>query len=323
MTKQYLPKECITLTSLSFILLATSFILIAANRAQAEEILYLGRQVYAEQQIYSIHNTVQPTYTQQQVEFDSELPLEQKDACKFTLGAGAIYMPAFVGSKDYQTMAFPNIKMEYKGRFFASLFEGVGYNIIYNERWHAGPIMKYNLGRTEGDDNPLRIAGKKTNTLRGLGDVHATLELGGFVEYNFKPFSYKLELRQGVGGHKGLIVETGLNYIGFTKRLGKPIMYSFGPHAIFADSNYNNAYFGINQTQSANSGLAKYNAGSGLVSYGIEGFAVISVSKSISVGVFGGYDRLGSVATDSPLIRERGNENQFMGGLRTTYEFGR
>lgn len=315
-------KASITLSSLGLIALAASFILIAANSSKAEEILYPERRVYVEQRVNPAQNPVQQGYPQQQAGFDPAQPPEQQDDWKFTIGAGAMYKPAFVGSKYYQALAFPDIKVEYKDRFFASLFEGVGYNVINSDGWRAGPIMKFDFGRTEDDDNPFRIAGKKTNALRGLGDVDATPELGGFVEYNFEPFSATIELRQGVGGHEGLVGDISLNYMGFIEQLGPPIMYAFGPRATFADANYNNAYFGINQTQSANSGLARYSAEAGLVSYGIGGFAMISISDSVSLGVFGGYDRLSSEVADSPLIKERGDENQFMGGLRITYEFG-
>lgn len=310
MTNQNPPKKFITLSTLRFIPLAALFILIAANSAKAEEILY------------PVQNPVQQAYPQQQEGFDPAQPPGPKYDWKISLSAGAVYVPAFTGSKDYQAIAFPSIKIEYKDLFFASLFDGVGYNAINNDKWRAGPIVKFAMGRTEDDDNPFRIAGKKTNALRGLGDVDFTLELGGFVEYNFEPFSYSLELRQGVGGHKGFVGETGLNYMGFTKQLGKPIMYAFGPRLTFADSNYNDANFGINQTQSANSGLARYSAGFGLVSYGISGFAAMQLSESVSLGVFCGYDRLGSEAADSPLIKERGDKNQFMGGVRISYEFG-
>lgn len=303
------PEAFITLSSLCFILLAASFTLIVATSAKAEEILY------------PVLDPVQQAYPQQQAGSDPAQPLKQQNNWKFTLGAGSLYKPAFVGSKDYQAMALPNIKVEYKDRFFASPME-MGYNVTNSNGWRVGPIIKLDMGRKENDDNPFRIAGKKTNALRGLGNIDATPELGGFVEYNFEPFNYTLELRQGVSGHKGFVGETGLNYMGFTKQLGKPIMYAFGPRATFADSTYNNAYFGINQKQSANSGLARYSADFGLVSYGIGGFVAMSVSKSISVGVIVGYDRLGSEAADSPLIKERGDKNQFVGGVRINYEFG-
>lgn len=315
-------KARLALSSLSAIPFAASFTLIAADCAQAEEPRYGGRPVYAEVQITPPQNPMRQGYPPQQAGPGPAGPHKPEGDWKFTVGAATIYKPAFIGSKDYQAVAFPDFKVEYKDRFFASLFEGVGYNVVNNDSWRAGPIMKFDFGRTEDDDNPFRIAGDKTKALKGLGDVDASVELGGFVEYSFGPFSTSLELRQGVGGHEGLIGETGLNYKGFADLLGKPVMYSFGPRATFADSNYNEAYFGINQSQSAKSGLAQYSAGSGLVSYGIGAFAMMPVSDAVSVGIFGGYDRLASEAADSPLIKERGDENQFMGGLRITYEFG-
>lgn len=322
MTNQEPPKALISLSSLLLIPIVASFLLIGANRVTAEEILRPGTQVYAEQRVYAAQDPAQQAQSRQQAESDPSRPSERQESWKFTLGAGIMVMPAFLGSKDYQAVAFPNFKVEYKDRFFASLFEGIGYKVINNDKWSAGPIVKFDFGRTEDDDNPFRIAGDKTNALRGLGDVDATVELGGFVEYGMGPLVYQLELRQGVGGHQGLVVETGLNLRGFIGLSGKTIMYSFGPRATFADANYINAYFGIDQTQSANSGLARYDADAGLVSYGIGGFAVVPITDSVSLGVFGGYDRLAGEVADSPLIKERGDENQFMGGIRITYEFG-
>ena len=316
-------KTFTSLSSLRFIPLAASFTLIAANSLKAEEVIYPEQKVHAEQHASPAPTTVQQGNPQQQAELDPSQGPGKKEGWNFTLGAGALYKPAFVGSKDYQVMAFPDIKVEYGDVFFASPFEGVGYNIIRTDEWRAGAIAKFDFGRTEDDDSPFRIAGDKTKALKGLGDVDATAELGGFVEYSLGSFSAMIELRQGVGGHEGLVGEVGLNYMGFIERSeGKPIMYSFGPRASFADANYNKVFFGINQTQSTNSGLARYDADAGLVSYGIGGFAMMPISDSVSLGVFGGYDRLASEVADSPLIKERGDENQFMGGLRVTYEFG-
>jgi outer membrane protein len=249
-------------------------------------------------------------------------PDAPKTDWNITMGAGAVYAPAFVGSKDYQLIGFPDLKFEYKDKFFASVGEGVGYNVINGSGWRVGPIAKYAFQRQENGKNPFRVAGKASTALRGLGDVDGTLELGGFVEYSYEPFTYKVELRQGVDGHEGMIGETSLNYTGSIDRFGPPIFYAFGPRATFGDSNYNNAYYGINQTQSANSGLSRYSADAGLVSYGVGGFISLPVSDSVSVSAFGGYDRLGSEVADSPLIKERGSENQFVSGLSVSYQLG-
>ncbi len=248
----------------------------------------------------------------------------QEDTAKrwrFRVGAGALYAPAFAGSKDYQIIAFPNVKVEFKDLFFASMKEGVGYNVIHSNGWRVGPLVKYKFERKEDGSNPFRVGGNKSTALKGLGNVDATLECGGFVEYSYEPFSYSVELRQGIDGHKGMIGDANINYSGAIKRFGPTIFYAVGPRATFSDSEYTNAYFGINQTQSVSSGLNRYNAGGGLVSYGLGGFMSMPLIDQVSVSLFGGYDRLGDEVADSPLIKQRGSENQFAIGLSVTYKF--
>ncbi len=240
---------------------------------------------------------------------------------RLTVGAGVLSSPAFQGSKDYQVIAFPNVKVEFKDLFFASLKDGVGYNFIHSNGWRIGPLVKYKFDRKEDGNNSFRVAGNKSSALKGLGNVDATFECGGFLEYSYKPFAYKVEIRQGVDGHKGMIGEASINYSGAIERFGPPVFYAVGPRVTFADSAYINAYFGINQTQSVNSGLNRYDAASGLVSYGIGGFMSMPIYGPASVSLFGVFDRLGSEVANSPLIKQRGSENQFAIGLGATYRF--
>lgn len=249
---------------------------------------------------------------------------EQSTAKKdwaFALSVGTIYAPAFTGSNDYQMSALPFFKVEYQDRFFASIKDGIGYNIINNNGWRFGPVAKYDMGREEDGDNPFRIAGRKTDALMGFGDIDPTLELGGFVEYKWGSFTPKIELRQGVDGHKGMLAEAGINYGGSLTQFGPPIIFALGPRVTFADPDYNNVFFGINQTQSANSGLNQYKASSGVVSYGVGGFALLPITEKVSLYGFGGYERLGTEPGDSPLIEQRGSKNQFVCGLSASYKF--
>lgn len=235
-------------------------------------------------------------------------------------GAGILYVPAFAGSKDYQLLAIPNVSVEFKDRFFALMKEGIGYNVIHSESWRIGPLLKYVFERKENGSNPFRVSGDKSTALKGLGNVDATLECGGFAEYRYKPFIYKVELRKGINGHNGIIGEASINYSSTIKHSGPPVIYAFGPRMTLADSDYINAYFGINRVQSVNSGLESYDAGGGFVSYGIGGFMSMPLYGPVSASVFVGYDRLGNEVADSPLIRQRGSENQFAVGLNITFK---
>lgn len=306
-----------SLSSLSFVPFLVVCALLPSTGAPGEEAPDLEPQAQTAQPVPSAEDAARAADSAQEI---ASTPVSD---WRVTLGVGAMYRPAFPGSKDYQVMAFPNLKLEYRDLFFASVYDGIGINALNKDGWRAGPILKLNFGRPDDGDSPFRIGGGKTNALRGLGDVDPTLELGGFVEYSYKPVSAKLELRQGLGGHEGLIGEAGLSYRGSTTALGPPLLYSLGPRLTFADSSYNQAFFGITRAQSIRSGLAKYSPDSGLVSYGVGGFLAMPVSESVSVGLLGGYDRLESEAADSPLVRRRGDEDQFMFSLGLSYKIGR
>jgi MipA family protein len=239
----------------------------------------------------------------------------------FTVGAGMVYAPVYLGADSYALSALPNIRITYADKFFFSINDGVGYNVINQGGWRIGPIGRYDFGRSEDGDSPFRIAGEKTDDLRGLGDIDGTVELGGFLEYSFDRFTAKVELRQGVNGHEGFVGDAEVRYSQEITGLGRPIILSVGPNLKFAGSNYNGAYFGIDAGQSARSGLARYDAGAGVVSYGVGGAVIVPIRDAISMAVFAGYNRLASEAADSPLVKTRGSNNQAAIGISVGYAF--
>ncbi|WP_281017433.1 MULTISPECIES: MipA/OmpV family protein [unclassified Minwuia] len=249
-------------------------------------------------------------------------PGEGESDWQISVGAGVITGPLYLGDDAYAASAVPNVRVTYKDLFFASLGEGVGYNLIKSGGWRVGPVAKYDFGREEDGDQPLRIAGGRTNDLVGLGDVDGTVELGGFVEYSVGNVSGKLELRQGIGGHEGLVGNLELRY-SKPFRLGRSAVFvSFGPQMAFADSNYMSTYFDVNAAQSAASGLTPFDAEGGLLSYGLGGAVMYPVTRDLSVTWFAGYDRLAGDAAGSSLVQQRGSADQFAGGLFLTYTFG-
>jgi|GEM_PF-260022 len=256
-----------------------------------------------------------------QVALPGNPPENSLTGWKIKVGAAALFAPAFTGSKEYQLMALPNVSLAFKELFFASVKEGVGYNLINSNGWRVGPLVKYQFARNEDGGTPFRLGGERSTALAGLGDVKGTVECGAFAEYRDKPLSYKAELRQGINGHNGMIGEASIAYSGVIKHDGPPLIYAFGPRATFANADYINAYFGIDQTQSVNSGLDRYHAGGGLVSFGIAGFMSMPLYGPVAVSLFGGYDRLAHEVADSPLVKKRGTENQCTIGVGVTYTF--
>ena len=244
---------------------------------------------------------------------------------QFQIGVGTIYGPAFLGSDDYQLRAGPNVEVRYKDRLFLSVIDGAGFDLIKTATFRAGPVIKYQQQRRENGNSSFQIAGARTDALRGLGDVPDTAEAGGYLQYQAGAFSAKAEVRQGVGGHDGLIADLDARYtIRFTASplAERPVIFSIGARATIVDDKYNQVYFGVTPEQSTSSGLARYDAGSGLLTYGVGAAFLVPVSGRLNAALLGGYDRLAGDGADSPLVRERGSRNQPTVGFGLIYRFG-
>lgn len=253
------------------------------------------------------------------------LPLHSQDSTRtkwsYSLGMGTALTPSYLGDNSYQLMIFPNFRASYSTKFSFSLFEGVQYNFLNGSDWRIGPMVKYNFGRDEDGSNPLSIAGSETQDLVGLGGVDFTIEPGVFVEYKHEVVTSKFELRQGLGGHKGLIVEVKSQYRSMIKLFGNKMFYSFGPEIKVSNANYNNAFFGISAAESASTSMDQYEAEFGVLSYGANGSLVLPLSKQFSTIFFGGVSRLGDAGAKSNLVRKKGSANQFTLGLMLNYKF--
>ncbi|QLH41965.1 MAG: MipA/OmpV family protein [Coxiellaceae bacterium] len=234
-----------------------------------------------------------------------------------TVGAGTILTPAFLGASEYNLSLFPNVRVMYKDLFFASV-EGVGLSLVNNHGWQFGPIVKYRFPRNETNGtSPFKIAGPDSTALRGLGDVNGVFEAGGFAKYTWERLQSKWVVVQGTNSPYGLLATWDVNYFYHYGHL----YYSFGPHASWANGQYNNTYFGINATQSINSGLPMYSADAGIVNYGVGATLFVPLSKHILTAWFGSYDRLTGSVADSPLVQQRGSENQFVIGMSVGYRW--
>src|SRR3546814_9328522 len=81
----------------------------------------------------------------------------------------------FLGSKDYQLMAGPNIQVRYDRAFF-SFLDSLGYDVIRSGGWRAGPAIGFRPGRRENGNSIFKITGDDSGALRGLGKIEDTDE---------------------------------------------------------------------------------------------------------------------------------------------------
>lgn len=125
-------------------------------------------------------------------------------------------------------------------------------------------------------------------------------------------------MRQGFNGHKGQVGQFGADLI--TRPMDR-LEWSIGPRVGFASSKYMNTYFSVSAAESAASGLARFKAGGGFKSIGVETRFTYDLNDKVKLHLQGGYDRLIGDAGKSPLVGKVGSKDQFNIGTGLTYRF--
>ncbi len=238
----------------------------------------------------------------------------------YSISAGVISTPTFVGDDESQTIILPNVSVKY-GDFFSASLYGVEYVARRKGDWRFGTAVSYDFGRAESaENNPLYVAASPSTDLQGMGDIDGTFEIGGFVQYKVKSYSAKLKVLQGLnGGHDGLKGEASASYSGQVNVLPLPLFYSVGPTISFGNDTYNNTFFGVSADQSVASGLNQYDADAGINSVGFKATAILPLSRNTSIISFIEYSQLTGDAKDSSLVTERGSKDQTKVGLLFNY----
>jgi outer membrane protein len=228
----------------------------------------------------------------------------------FDIGPGVVVAPWFEGSANYRVLPIPNIDLRYqRDKFFVSARDGVGGTVLDANGFKAGPILRYRFPRNDGEGG----------LLYGMGSVPFTVEGGGFMRYDLPYLTAKVELRRGLGGHNGLVFDAQVDG---KLRLGPGVFLSAGPRLSVTDGTYNQAYFGVNASQSASTGYAQYYPGAGLRSVGAAASGVWRITNNLTFVAFGSYSYLADAAGYSPIVTSPGgSRNQFVGGSAISWRF--
>lgn len=228
-----------------------------------------------------------------------------------TLGVEGRVVPEYEGSRNVMFSPVPMFDVRRAGTpaHFRSPRDGFSFGILDYGRFIAGPTVKAHYGRRESADRDLR----------GLGDVDWALEAGGFAEY--WPSDWlrtRVELRQGFGGHHGLVADVTADLV---VPVAPQLTLSGGPRMTLVSAAYNDPYFSITALQSAASGLPIYDARGGLHSVGVGAQARYQWSPTWATHMFVEYERLTGGAANSPLVTTYGTRDQIQVGMGATYSF--
>lgn len=229
-------------------------------------------------------------------------------------GVGALYQPDYEGSDDYEVSPLPMLMINYRDLvFLRGPTLGVNAFTWQGERagskLQIGPLLRYQFGRDEGDNDALR----------GMGDIDGSFEIGGFINYGLGPWSAGLTLFQDVSGsHDGLTAKLSA---GHRLPLGPQLMLRSEISAAWASDDYVATFFGVTAAQSTRSGMRQYAPEAGFKDVGISFNLDYKLTESWGLTGQVAYKRLLSDAADSPLVEDRGSADQLTTGLFVTYKF--
>jgi outer membrane protein len=210
-----------------------------------------------------------------------------------TLGVGGALRPTYEGSDTYFVTPLPLVSVVWRDMI---ALDPSGLNAYWRfDGLQVGGGLTFSLGRTQN-------AGLFTQgnwRLNGLGDIPAAPGVRGFVNYKLGPVILGSTLTKFVAdGNSGLLIDAT---IGVPWRIDDRLMVMGKIFATWADSTYMQTYFGVNGTQSINSGYPVYGTSSGIKNVGLGIMANYRFATSWTVSANAQVSQLASYAAGSPI----------------------
>ncbi len=247
-----------------------------------------------------------------------------QDEWEFVIGGGVGYESKYEGSDDMEATFLPVAGITWKDTVYLSTEDGLGAVVYDDNNFTVNVSFNYEWGRDESDSSDLK----------GLGDVDGAPTLNLSLEYDIGPVTPFVELTRHLGGTDSLEASFGVETMipvsalmgdGSGSRMADSgdegpdgPAFMAGISTTWSDDKYMDSYFGINSTQSARSGLSRFNAGSGFKSVGAELGFVYPVGENWEILTMVEYSQLIGDAADSPISKD---DSVLFGGVTVSYKF--
>lgn len=231
----------------------------------------------------------------------------------FSLAVGVA--PDYVGSDDVRAVGGPTGRLGFgKHRYVELVATQLSSNLINHEYWRLGPTINYRFGRDDVDDAVVDL----------MTDVEGAFEAGisgGIEMTNGVNPRYKFRLSADFlydvsDEHGGFVANVAARY---WIPLGRAFDLGIGAGTSYASEDFNSTYFDVNATDSGLSGLRTFSADGGVKD--VTGLIAIVMHFSPKWHIAAGlrYQRLLGDAADSPVVADRGSENQIIAGMGLAY----
>ena len=193
------------------------------------------------------------------------------------VGLGAASTPRYEGGSERETAFLPVLQVQWSNGLFVSGMRA-GIHLSRAPRLEFGPLLELQPRRdAEGEGEgvggieelrmslvALPMAASSGNRLAGMPTIHSRMQGGGFLNYYLAPdWRVTSSLLYGAGNARnGMKLELGVQRLAI--ELGAHHRLAFDAGLTLANRRYNNAFFGVGETDSFNSANPVFEAGGGL-----------------------------------------------------------
>ena len=232
------------------------------------------------------------------------------------VGVGLGFTPDYIGADDYFFGGLPLARYQFGDSFrYASLVGTyVDLNLVNHPVIRFGPTGQLRFGRSNVEDDAVRR----------LPSISDTAEAGVFSGLEFvDPADARKRLRLDLriqhdllGEHEGWLAGgavQGWYPIEGLAEVGVALGTTYGSGAYMA------TFFDVRRQDTAQSGLAAYDANAGFRDVRLTLGALVPITEHWLVGVGVMFMRLVGDAADSPIVDDAGSPNQISGGLGVAY----
>lgn len=254
------------------------------------------------------------------------------DDNELTIGVGAAAIPTYDGSDDHVVTPGAIVRGKISGYSFFTRGTSLYLDVIRKRESSSsgvdvsfGPLATVRLTRTRSIKDPQ---------VNALGKLDTAVEVGGWGEIGktgiftggYDSLSFRVAYGHDVTGvHKSYLIKPSLEY---GAPLSPTTFVGVSLSADYVGKGFGHYYYDVDLAGSQASGLGVYGAagdraGFAKLSLGIVGAKSLSgdLRKGWAVFALGGYGRLLGRYADSPLVKDAGNRNQWLGGLGVAYTF--
>ncbi len=223
--------------------------------------------------------------------------------------------PRYSGSDKSRVTAAQVVDYAMANGFFISTTRGLGYgNRVGNLDYSAA--LSYRAGRKDRDVSSDSIA-SGSDYLRGMGDIKGSAVVVPGLGYRITDWlNVQLQAEVPVSERdNGEAVHFGIASPLYTSPENSVTLALTGN---WGSSKYMQTYYGVSAAQSAASGFARHDAGSGIYAYSLNLDWTHKLTSRWSLLAAAGVTQLTGEAGDSPIVQRKTSP---VGSLKVTYSF--